>query len=341
MNYFLNEDAIETIFHASSTKCYILVGAVAEIKTEVMNFIATYLKDNMIYFDCILSPNNFDNIVSIIIKEKSLIFVDGNYFNCFSSKYPLLSQNIINLDEIINKDGLNLQKEKIMSLADKKSLFLGRAERFKIGSRKVKENNAENILPYVDKAKILNYCSRFLIRKKLSITDKKGELTKRSISSITPWGIHTLYGSVAIYNEVIVIDDDEGLISALLLNGLKTAFLECGIDVIALYCGLTGKIEHLAIPSLSTCFFTKNSNHPYPFKSKSIISAKRFVDANGVLKTKQKMKINKKIYEEFLDEAVFSMFEAFEIDSEISKIYYNCVSGEKLQKAKFDMLDLL
>src|SRR5690606_26753651 len=132
-----------------------------------------------------------------------------------------------------------------------------------------------------DVEKILRYAVKFSFRELKPVSDKKGNEGIRFLSSVTPKGIFIFNDTASLLCErLIIIKDEWGASSRILLAQIRSLALSAGYDIITCYCPLAPneKIEHIFIPSLGLGFVTSNHWHSFDIPSYRTIHAQRFTD---------------------------------------------------------------
>ncbi|MCI5796739.1 MAG: hypothetical protein MR019_07725 [Ruminococcus sp.] len=261
-----------------------------------------------------------NELCALNIPQKSAVIADSVYFGFHGGNYPKPNVIFLSLDDFSDVRP-KFETPETNKSKNAFAVFNENCKRYLCASaaaKKVLNTEAEKSL---DKRRIVDYAVRFLKRSGTVVTEKKSRPKLLRASAVTPWGVECVYDEFETCETVFVIKDECGALSNELISAICGRLQKFGENYQVYFCSLSSLAEHLIIPSLSVGFFTENSSHKYDFRNRRNLSASRFLPPQSeLLKTEA---IPSALLSEFLDEAVFSLFEAtrnmFSAEKELSK----------------------
>ena len=195
----------------------------------------------------------------------------------------------------------------------------------------IKERIHNELSPFLNEDKIINYIHRFCLRH--IKRNGKGEIGKiRFLSSPTPLGFHTHYDTIFEMAENFVnITDETGFAGAIILGVIKSYALKEKIEMISSP-SYFGKdfYQFLLFPTNKLSLCISDTSHPLPFNVQNEITVSRFFTDSSVL-TNRKIKALLSVENSLLDKAILSIYEGRD---ERFK-YNNLITGfSNFEKAK-------
>lgn len=318
--YELKDEAVVKIF---------LEGRSTYIKSRLMCETALFCETKGLLCERYLSKYDYDKLCAVYIPAKKMLIADSVLF----SAYPETGVKTVNTDELFNLTAADFPESIILN-EKKISELKSDAAKFENAVKTLFHENKKTVMPYISRAKILNYILRFMQRSSLSQSERTGKNIEKSLCAVTPWGIHTCYETVMLTcKDVIVIKDEFRCVADMLICGLCKAFNQCGKDTVVCTCSIDRNVcEHLLVPELSLAFFTSNREHPYPFGDTGVISASRFYKEELKPSDRSSLLWNNELCDGFIDEAVYSLFEALEADNSVCDFIDGYLNEEKYSK---------
>ncbi len=340
MNFFLTcvDNGLFSELKDETVRKIFLEGKSAHIKSRLMCETALFCENNGLLCEQYLSKYDYDKLSAVYIPAKKLLIADSVLF----SAYPETGVKTVNTDELFNLISADFPESIILN--EKKAAGLkSDAAKFENAVNTLYRENKKTVMPYINRAKILNYILRLIKRSALSQSETAGKSKTKSLCAVTPWGIHTCYETVMLTcKDVIVIKDEFRCVADMLIHGLSEAFNQCGKDTVVCTCSIDRNVfEHLIIPELSLAFFTSNREHHYPFGDTGVISASRFYKEELKPSDKSSLLWNNELCDGFIDEAVYSLFEALEADNSICDFMNGYLIEEKYSKTLSELKESL
>ena len=294
-----------------------LCGGTGLLRRETLRILKNRFSRECDEFYSIYGDNE---LCAINIPQKSAVIADSIYFGCHGGNYPEPNVIFLSLDDFSDVRP-KFETPETNKGKNTFAVFNESCKRYLCASaaaKKVLNTEAEKSL---DKRRIVDYAVRFLKRSGTAVTEKKSSPRLLRASAVTPWGVECVYDEFEKCETVFVIKDECGALSNELISAICGRLRKFGENYQVYFCSLSSLAEHLIIPSLSVGFFTENSSHKYDFRNRRNLSAARFLlPQSELLKTEA---IPSALLSEFLDEAVFSLFEAtrnmFSAEKKLSK----------------------
>lgn len=318
MKYFYSSESIQNIIDncGGGLNIIVLKGSCPMIKSRLMKSLAGTAEAKGLTSDFFLSPLSYENNVCVYIKGNNSLICDSEYFTD--------SRGNAKLYDIDSICGLQNDSKIISDLKKRKGIFLSYAAKEKNSALLLERENRRLSSKYISKPKILNYILRFISRNKLQHCRRKGEICTRFLSSVTAWGVHSLYETVFESCErIFTLSGKVRGINSMLISGLSEAFLQYGYNVTVFKCSLTGESEHLCIPELSLAFFSDNDYHTLPYGRTGEIHTERFFSSEIPSDIRFRMMLNNEHIDDYISNAVFSAYDALEMQSSVSDMFFD------------------
>jgi len=249
-------------------------------------------------------------------------------------KYPGVVENIINLGEFWDKQGLAANAKEIINATKANSVLHQRSGRLRGAAGVHIADNSRHCFGCVNHEKLKNY-TRNVAAKEFNRAGGEGKERLRYLTGITPRGIMGFWENVEKRCErVYVIEDEFGVVSRQFMAEIRSACLANKNDIYTCLCPMSveDKVDHILIPSLSLAFLTKNSWHNIPFKGTKTIHARRFTDEEVLRQNRQRFGFNRKASRELMKEAVALLAEAKESHDQLERFYIPHMDFEGIGK---------
>ena len=228
---------------------------------------------------CSSDPNSLDGV---IVKKKKIAIIDGTAPHVVDPKSPGAVDEIINLGEFWDEEGIRKNKEQIINSNEKIGNFFKQAYEYFEQAGKIHDTlnsiydkgiKKEEV--YKNTASIIN---KELAHKELNNTP--GSVKKFFASAITPMGFsNDIESLVEDYRNVYVIETPVGLWDQILIEQIKDNVINRGFNIECFYCPMMPdkKIEHLLVPELSLAVLTSNEYHPVHSLGRSVIDMRQYL----------------------------------------------------------------
>ncbi len=267
---------------------------------------------------CSSDPSSLDGV---IIPELGVALADGTSPHVIEPKYPLAVERYLDLSVYGDADSISEKRESVKALFKKYKSFYTRAYRLTGCAGALASEILDIALSAVSTEK-LRKKAHGIISREIKGTGENGKEIPRFLSSISPNGYVTLFGTVAaLAKNVYAMEDSCGLAS-FILHPIREAALASGKKVICCYSPLIPeRLEHVIIPELSLAFITTNKLSPYPYDYTHHMRIDAMLDKEIMKVKKQKFSFTKKLYLALIDEACATLKDAKSAHDELEKEY--------------------
>ena len=190
----------------------------------------------------------------------------------------------------------------------------------------------------LDKKKATHFAEK-LAKKHIKKATTKPVLFTRYLSGVTPMG-HVFYKKTLskLCDTKVVIADECGAASSIILKVLQNSATQCGHEVISCPCPLMPqKIEHIIIPSQKLCICTSNRYHPVD-SGERIIHARRFLDVSKYHSLRDRVAFNRQKTRDLLDLTVEALSDAKAVHDKLEDYYISAMDYEKLEKIQENLI---
>lgn len=320
--------------------CHILKGGPGTGKSTLMKSVAAEMLSRDVNVDFIHCSSDPDSLDAVIISDKNICIADGTAPHVIEPVYPGVVEDIINLGVAWKGKKLKLNKENIVEATKKNSAAHATCIRLLKGAEVMLSDSIRIQEKLIKEDKLISYTARLakrLFKKKPG--NVKGSEQKIFLSAITPKGVMFFESTVkALAKEIIVIDDNIGGVNFVFMENIRKRAMDCGYDVISAFCPMNpeGPPEHIIVPECSLAFVRKHC--ACQIEGTKTIHAKRFVDADRLKESKQRLTFNRKIRDELILQAVSSLKTAKEIHDKLESYYVTNMDFGKIKQIQEDFL---
>lgn len=336
MKYFLMPKTYEEFLNSphTSNKILILDGSCSKLKSKLLEELCVCAKSRGLLLEKFYSPYDYDSICAIYIKKLRYFIIDNDF-----TDYAPGNSIKIDTDKVFSE---SINKAEISKNLTKRNILLSNLARAENSARLLFAENKRIMSKYVCKPKILNFVLRFAMRNKLYQSEEIGKCSVRTLSSITAWGVHSFYETIYEHqSNIISLSGPHRNASSILISGLNEMFCQCGYDTTLYKCSLTGDNEHLSIDRLSLAFVTDNDYHTIPYGEAGRIHTNRFINFKIPESAKLQAILNEEQADNFIGDAVFSAFDALEVQNKSSDNLYDLIDEEKKENLTNEIISLV
>lgn len=297
---------------------YILKGGAGCGKSTLMKKVSQEIINQGLSCECVKcasDPNSFD---AVICREKNIVMVDGTAPHVVEPKYYGAVEEIVNLGEALDTEGLHKEAGKLRELCDRNAMCYKKATNYLRAAASLSRNSKRIQDEYINYEKLYNYVVRFT-KRNFRDGGGDGRVSYRFYSAITPDGEVTFSDGIkADYEQIIGIEDSIGCVSGQILDCLLTVAVDYGINAVA---GIspydTDEIRELLFPEQKLAIVRKRDDIPVT----RIVHAARFLNAEGMRAHRHRLVFNKKTASQLCTAAVSNLHDAKGIHDEMEKLY--------------------
>lgn len=306
-------------------KTYIIKGGPGTGKSSFMKKVADFAEksgETVTLFPCSSDPDSLDGI---LCEDKKIIIIDGTAPHTVDPVYPGVCQEILNFGEFWQTEKL-CDKTKIIETALKNKALHKTAARYITAAGEMLYDNFKTASACCDYKKCKTFAEKLC--KIFSKSDRTPKETIRFLGGITPKGFVS-YPKTVTQNSVI-INDDYFAAASFILEIIRKNALQNGHEIITLKNPFFPElIDHIIIPELDFAIVSENKFINFETDNRRI-HARRFYDSRLIHQSKNRIKFNKRLADELLNSAYFTLSEAKKVHDELEKYYINAMNFEKL-----------
>ena len=314
-------------------KAYIIKGGPGSGKSSFMKYIAAKATDRgytVILTPCSSDPQSLDGV---IIEELKTVILDGTAPHVVEPSLPGACENIINLGEFWDSEKLFSHAEEVRQTANRNARLHKTVSAYLSATGEVMKDNLKIARSCTDRAATLKFARRTV---KKYLPEKAGSKTEfvRFIGGTTPEGFLSFSKTVTdFYRNIIVIDDKYGAASGEIMKYLRAAAIQSGYGIITLKNPILPSelIDHILIPELSLAFVTENDLIKFDTDSRRI-HARRFTDNRSLRAYKARMLFNRRVSNELLKGAIYTLKKAKAVHDELEKYYIESMDFNSLTR---------
>lgn len=283
------------------------------------------------YMHCSSDNNSLDGIV---IPKLGIAMLDGTAPHVVDPKNPGAVDEIINLGEFWNEEGMRLNREEILKINKKVSSLFARAYRYINAAASVYEDTAVINGWAMNTAGVNSEAAEIIgnIFGTEGPAEKEGKERKLFASALTPNGLKNYLDTILI-GKIIAVKGEQGTGAERLLEKIKAAAIEKGYYVEAYYCPLNpAKLEHLVIPEKEVSFTTDNKYHSARGSYDKEINLNEYLDVKILDEYKGVLEYNRKTFEELLQRGVETIAQAKALHDLMEEYYIPNMDFEAEQR---------
>lgn len=337
MSFFDN-----VIFWAHARKIFVLKGGPGAGKSNIIKKIGENIAKNGIdieFLHCTADNNSLDGVV---IPQYGIAIIDGTAPHMTDPKYPGCVDEIINLGELWDENGIRKHKRDIIKLREEISRCYKKGYGYLKTAKNIYDEMQEMYSWVTDEAKMRRITEEIIdqIFRDVTIKEKKTKQRHMFASAITSGGLMNFLEN--IFEKVekrFILKGDAALPRIYLLNAVLNIALMKGFDVEVFHCPLSPeKVEHLIIKDLNIGFIT--SVEPHVFNGEKtgdlVIDFDEVLVKSDLNNYREDIEFSKMILEQVLNKAVDCFREAKVLHGKLESIYTTNMDFKKVdQKTEY------
>lgn len=309
---------------------YIIKGGPGTGKSSFMKRIANRALDNG--ENVIISPcsSDTDSLDAVILNDRKIMILDGTAPHTVDPVYPGVSEEILNFGEFWDGEMLRNQSAKIVEVSEKNKLFHKRASLCISAAGRVKRDNMKISLIAADIEKIVEKAEK-TAKRYIVDGEQNGNETICFLSAVSPSGNIFCADTVdKMVSHKVIITDELGTASNIFMSIVRDIALAKGYDIITVKNNIlpSEKTDHIIVPKADVAFCTENSSMQFESEDRRI-RTERFLSAEQLAKSSKRIKFNKKLEKEFLNQAVQALKLAKSTHDELESFYIKAMDFNK------------
>lgn len=273
-------------------------------------------------FHCSSDANSLDGVS---IPARKVAIVDGTAPHIVDPKFPGSFDEIINLGDYWNGEGLERNKERILKITKENSMCFQRTYRFLRAARAVYDDTeAVNSLA-VDFGKVNQIAANLaheMFRRRFP-TPRLGHTRHLFASAIAPQGpVNELPSIIDPISKVYVLKGELGTGKSMVLRRIVDTAQERGLRTEVFHCPMNPeKIEHVTIPEIDCAVVTSHTPHHYERHDATVVNMNECLNERGRVAHHRELHKNDYLQEELMGQAFFYLQKAKEIHDELEDFY--------------------
>lgn len=331
-NYFLAANSCRGFISEFLSNCkeeyktYIIKGGPGTGKSSFMKKVAAIAQskgESVTLCPCSSDPNSLDGI---ICEKRKIMIIDGTAPHTVDPVYPAVCQEILNFGEFWDNDKIK-SKSEIINITNRNKGLHKTASRYITAAGEMLYDNYKIALSCCNTKKCKVFAEK-LCKNLFKKNDTSSQETVRFLGGITPEGFVTFPKTIT--QKHIIIRDEYFAASSIVLDIIRQNALKNGYDIITLKNPFFPElIDHIIIPELDFAVVSENRFIKFETDNRRI-HARRFYDSRLIHQSKNRIKFNKRLADELLNSAYFTLSEAKKVHDELEKYYIEAMNFEKL-----------
>ena len=313
-------------------KVYIIKGGPGTGKSTLMKRLCAEADERGIFCEHIYCSSDPSSLDGIIIPELKTAVFDGTAPHVMEPAFPGACENIINLGTAWSTAALRSIRGDIVEFSQRCSAHHAQARRFLACADSFRKNTAALAADNIDHDRIERTADR-LISKYTGKSEKaSGSERIRLLSAVPPLGIKLFSGTIEfLCDTAIPIKDQFYSPAAALMTELRERLLYRGRDIITCRCSQApDSIEHIIIPECRTAFSVCSSFHNLDCTERCI-HTERFMAADFVAESRQRISFNRKSTASFTDFAAAEMRHAKSVHDLLEQCYISAMNFDAVE----------
>lgn len=342
--YFLGANSAEGFYshfgdsYSADWTAYIIKGGAGTGKSTLMRRFAEKAKANGVIAELCPCSSDPDSLDAVILPSKKTIILDGTAPHTVEPKYPGLCEQIINTGDYWDSAKLKECSAEILNIMKENKAYHKKASAYITACGQLKKFNFTHALNLTD----INACFNFganLAKRHIKKNGQKAHEWVRFLSGITPKGYIFLSNTLTNFSTKIVLKDEYGAAASIILSAIKDYALYKNHEIIIVKNPILPSdiTDAVILPELDIVFIREEFENINCENKKHNVH--RFYNADGLKRTKEKIKFNKKAYFALLDAAAQTLAKAKATHDRLEKYYINAMDYSRLNKFFNDFLE--
>jgi len=310
---------------------YIIKGGPGTGKSSFMKYLAVKAADKNIkteLFPCSSDPNSLD---AVIFPQQKVAVMDGTSPHIVEPLYPGICEEILNFGQFWKKQNFEENTEEILNLTNENKNLHKAASRYLQAAGQLLKDNLKIAGLSTNKPKVTAF-AQGLCRKHIPKNNGIGKEWVRFLCGITPKGVVSYANTILETTQKrIIIKDDYGFAADMIMRHIREYSLKNGYEIITVKNAFLPSIlcDHIIIPKLSLSFVREYDFQHFPSPERRI-HAGRFTSQKQLLKSRERLRFNKKAVNQLLLSAATIIKEAKSVHDALEKHYISAMDFSAL-----------
>ncbi len=317
-----------------AARLFILKGGPGVGKSTIIKQIANEMVERGYDVELMHCSSDSDSLDGVVIPAIRVAIIDGTAPHTVDPKYPGAVDEIINLGEFWDEEGIRSNRNEIMELAEMKSKFFERAYRYLRAAAEVYSDCEAIYNEALDEGRLNSATWEIIVDifGKTPIPIRAGRQRHLFASAITPKGNISFLETV-LTGKIYKLSADVGAGTDRILEKVHNAAVERGFSVECFHCALNPRrIDHLVIPELNVSITASNKFHDARLPVYREIDFGELLDDKNVKKYGEALRFNENVLDGLLNAAISSLNQAKSLHGRIENFYTPHMNFESIQR---------
>lgn len=281
-----------------------------------------------------------DSLDGIVIKALKIALVDGTAPHVIDPITPGAVDQIIDLGHYWKEDGIRKYKKEIMDINKEVGKLFRRSYRYFAAAKDIHDDWS------IINNEALDYSQLNLLKEELKDKvftmpiSKLGTERHLFATALTPKGVITYIDTIYYnYKNIYVLNGEPGTGKTELLKFLSEEALRRGLKVELFHDPfIPERIEHLAIPEISTIFLTSNEINQKNFQGNNIYM-EDYVNKSVLDKYKEHIDYDKDMFYTLFNKGLDTLTKTKKIRDTVEKYYVSNMDFNKINLVYKDLVE--
>lgn len=321
---------------AEANKILIIKGGPGVGKSYFMKKIGDKFLDlgyKLEYHHCSSDNNSLDAIVIVPLK---VAILDGTAPHVVDPITPGAVDEILNLGNYWNEEGIKIHKEEIIKTNKEVGRIFNKAYNYLKAAYQIYEawTNTEKLAFNKGKANLLSDKLIKELFEKYPVSNKPGKARHLFGTAITPAGLtEYLHTIIADSKKIYIIKDSPGASAKELMNKISDEALMRGLYIECYHSPIdVDKIEDIIIPKLDCAISVVNDYHKAKVIPTNIIDLTACLDDSIIKSLKEETIKDKILFEDLMQKAILIIQNAKRFHDKLESYYMPNMDFEKINE---------
>lgn len=322
---------------SEAKRIFILKGGPGAGKSTFMRKIAVEMINRGFDIEYMHCSSDNDSLDGVVIPAIGVALVDGTAPHVIDPKYPGAVDEIINLGDFWDEEGMLKNKEEIIQCSSEISNHFSRAYRYLKAAAAIYEDIAAINSQASDEGEVSLFSWQIIneLFGNTKPTVKQGKQRHLFASAITPNGFVNYLETVVNAERVFVLKGAPGTGTEKILEKVRAAAVERGFYTESYYCALMPtKLEHLVIPGVNAAFTTSNRFHNAVIQPYMIADLDEYLNKAMLMKHKDILGFNESEAALLMNRAVETIHKAKLLHDRLESYYIPNMDFEAIQRCR-------
>lgn len=331
----------DQVIDPKTTYLYILKGGPGTGKSTLMRNIGEELAARGYPLEYLHCSSDYNSLDGLVVPSLKIAFLDGTAPHTLDPRYPGVAEEIINLGAFWDRQGLKANKERIITISQKKKACYERAYVYLSAALGVYRNWRKTNFSCLNQETWSRALSE--LQEEIFVgcrpTGKLGRLRHLFASAITADGpVHFLESVFGEATRLYILDGPPGSGRAEFIQRLVTMSIDLGLDAEVFHCALDPeKYEHLWLPALKIGVLTSTWPHKYlPADRCRSIDTASFLQNHHLFT--DTLKESRLVFLELWERAVNWLHKAKKLHAELEEYYLGSMDFTPITQIRKEIL---